>query len=440
MIAYKFSPQIALTYNYYETKPTKGFFTMLQQFNFDGIGGTSTDTAQITLPGSVDFSASITPLPAVGGTSSHWTVQASTGTSYYYTFATYPIVSDAPTIYSGVGSYYKNLLGILNHEGAKLDAPNLASIYSPSFFNDGNNASIQSELDATRWRKLKISQYSLGTIASLRDNEPTGGSSLVKVNVTRFATDNGVPCTDECCVSLVCTSGGCLDYGDQLVARLKVEFVDRTASSGGSPISSTYLNAIGSTPTGTLSGLLIDDLSGIYSSATIPFLGTRDIDVKPFHTGPISELQYDDYGLHALYTPPIPSTDRFTFTPIPVIGTAPDNTVFPPASSSEPFNFVSGPQALNDILGKKAKLAWKLPLTLLINGQSVSGDECTADSTQKVSSSPLLISPSATKATLKFDKALGGEPITGVDYRIEERSFGGLNLQYHFSIGTSCNF
>jgi len=440
MVAYKFSPQVALTYDYYETKPTKGFLQMLQQFTFDGIGGTSTDTAQITLPGSVNFSASITPLPSVSGSSSHWTVQASTGKSYFYEFASYPIVSDAPSIYSAVGGYYTNFFNILKHEGAKLDAPNLLSIYSPSYFNDGNNASIQSELDATRLRQLKISQFSVGTIASLRDGVPDPGSSIIDVDVTRFATDHGVLCTDECCVSLLCTSEGCLDNGNQRIARLALGFVDSTVSSGGSPTNFTYLNATGSTPTGTLSGLSIDDLSGIYSSATIPFLGTRDINVKPFHTGPISQLQYDDYGLHTDFTAPIPSTDRFTFTPIPTFGTTAESRLFPPASSSEPFNLVSGPQALGDILGKNVKLEWKLPLTILVNGQSVSGDECTADQAQKVSSKPLVISPSATTASLKFDQALGGEPITGVDYRIEERSFGGLNLQYHFSLGTSCSF
>ena len=37
-----------------------------------------------------------------------------------------------------------------------------------------------------------------------------------------------------------------------------------------------------------------------------------------------------------------------------------------------------------------------------------------------------------------FDKTLGGEIITGADYTVGEHSFGGLNLRYHFAIGTSC--
>jgi hypothetical protein len=433
------SLQAALTYNYYATKPNSSFLKLLEESKFDGIGGTSTETGTISLPGGIDFSVSITPLPTVAGSSSHWTVQAPTGTSYYSAFATYPIASNAPGIYSGVGAYYTNLFGILKHEGAKLDASDLNSIYSPSYFNDGNNSSVQSEFDATQWRQLKISQFSIGTIQSLQNDTPVTGSTVISAEVERFATDQGVQCTDECCVSLVCNSEGvCLDYGNQRIARLDLRFYYEVVEFA--PTNYTYLDATGFAPSGTLSSLSIDDLSGIYTSAPIPFLETRQVNVKPLHTGPTTQLPYDYYGLQTDITAPVPSTDRFTVTPIPTTGTSPTATLFPPSSTSEPFNLTAGPEALDDFLGKKVKLGWTLPLSMLVIGQSVSGDECTTDQTQKLFSSPSLTSPSAIKATLKFDKTLAGEPITGVDYRISERSLGGLNSEYRFALGTSCSF
>ena len=244
MVAYKFTPQVALTYNYYENKPTPGLINLLKQSALIGIGGTATETAQIALPGSIDFSASITPLPSASGSSSRWTVQASTGISYFSAFGIYPIASNAPAVYTAVGEYYTNFLGLLKHEKSKLDAGNL-DIYSPAYFSDGNDALIQSYLDATRLRQLKVSQFSVGTIASLQNGVPDPSSSLIRLNVLRFSTDHGVPCTDECCVSLACTTEGCLDYGNQQIASLGLRYISKSDSSGGSPTILQYLNADG---------------------------------------------------------------------------------------------------------------------------------------------------------------------------------------------------
>jgi hypothetical protein len=435
MVAYNFPVQTALTYDFYTTKPTSSFVRLMEHFDFTLATNAN---VQITLPGSIDYSATITPLPSVFGSSSRWSVEASTGTSYFSAFAIYPNASNASSVYTGVGEYYTGLFGILKHEGSKLNANNLSSIYSPSYFNDGNNSLVQSELDATRLRQLKVSQYSVGTIASLQNDVPTSGSSLIRANVLRISTDHGVPCTDECCVSLVCSSGVCLDYGDQRIARIGLDWVSATESSGGSPSNSFYLNATGSAPTGTLSGLTIDDLSGIYPSVSIPFTQTRDITIKPLYNEPGSTLGYDFYGLHAVIVPPVPPSDRFTFDPIPITGSVPSTTLFPPSSTTELFNLIKAPEQLGDFLGKKAKFEWKLPLTMLVTGQSISGDECNADQTQQVNSKP--VSPGATSATLAFDKALGGHPITGVDFHITQRSFDGPTLRYSFNLGTSCSF
>jgi hypothetical protein len=439
---YKITP--ALTYNYFTAKYnfTSGLGKLLPQLTYLG-ADTAAETIQTTLPGGINFSATATAITPTFGSVSRWTVQAGDASTYQSAYAIYPASSDAPAVMLGVNQFLKHFLATLHHEGALLDSTNL-NIYSPSFFENGNDATTQSYLEATRLRKITVKGFSIGSIASFKENVPTSGTDLIGINVIRSSLNHGVPCIDDCCITFVCGSDGsnCLEYGNQRIGSFMLRSYQESDYSGPTPIISSILTAGGIAPTGTVSGYGIDDLDGIFNSTTIPFVKTELINVKPFHNGPSFPLSYDSFYIKKNFTPPVPPADLFSPEIDPITGTPQAFTAYPPPSTTETFKLLS-PTSFNgsDFFGKTVKFTYALPLTFLVNSQFASGVECNSmNQTKILNSIPMVLSPGAISVKFKTDKMLGGQPVTGAEYMFSQGALGGPAIKARYFVGTTCNF
>lgn len=439
-----FQVKSPLTFDFFGSKfnSKSGLGKLLPQLSYTGVG-TANEIIQMTLPGEAGFTASGTAVPSHLGTVGSWTVQAPRGTTYQSAYAMYPSSPDAPAVYQGVNNFLKNFMATLKHEGKLLDADNL-NIYAPGFFNNGNNAMTQSWLDATRLRMIKVKGFSTGPIASFEEDVPSSGFDRIGINILRSTINHGVPCLDECCEYFVCGSDGsnCLEYGNQRIASFALRAFAQSIVSGSGPTTSTLLSPGGSAPGGTVSGYFIDDLSGIYNNTTIPLVKTRQITVKPFHNGSSFTLPYDYFKLDTPFTPPVPSSDRFSVDIQPPSGNPQSFAAFPPPSTTERLNLQS-PTSFNlsDFVGKAVKFQFSRPQSFVVNSQFARGIECSSSQSKMLTPVPPVISPTAKSVTFKTDKTLGGSPIIGVRYTITQRPLrDGPEIKLNYVVGSSCNF
>jgi hypothetical protein len=432
-----------LTYDFFSSKYKfkSGLGKLLDNLSYSGIG-TATEGVDTTLPGGISFGATMSAMSSVQGTLSRWTVQASGGISYQSAYAKFPVSPDAPAVFKGVQNFYNGFLGILKHEKSLLDASNL-TIYSSLFFNNGNDATTQSWIDATRLRDIKVKYFALGPIASFRENQPSLGNDLIGIDVFRYSMDHGIPCLDLCCEYFACGSDGsnCLLYGNQRIGSFRLSAALIAQLNGSSPSISSVLNTEGSGPAGTLDGYHISDLQGIFNNTPIPFQKTRSITVTPFHNGSSQTLDYDQFKLHTTYTPPVDYSDRFTVDISPILGSPQSFTAYPPSSTTEPFKLLSPSSTdLHDFLGKSVRFKFSLPDTFVVNRQSAIGIECTASDSKILNSIPPRLKPSAKSVKFKTDKQLNGDPVIGVEYRFTQSALDGPRTQFVYPVGVSCNF
>lgn len=433
-----------LTYNFFTSKYnfTSGLGKLLPQLTYGGVD-TAAETIQTNLPGGINFSATATAMPTTVGTASRWTVQAGGASTYQSTYAIYPASPDAPAVMFGVNNFLTHELATLRHEGALLDSTDLLKYYSPAFLDNGNSQSAQLALDATRLRTITVKDLFVGPIVSFIENQPTTGSDLVGIDLIRSSINHGVPCIDDCCTIFECGSDGsdCLLYGNQRIGSFNLRAVVESDYISATPTLSSILTAGGIAPTGTISDYVISDMH-YFTGTTIPFVKTEQIKVKPIHDGYSYDLGYDSFNIQQNFTPPVPSSDRFSVAIDPLGGTPDTFTAYPPSSTTETFKLLSPTSFTgSDFFGKTVKFTYSLPLTFLVNSQFASGVECNSMSqTKTLNSIPTVLSPGAISVKFKTDKMLDGQPITGAEYMFNLRALGGPEIKARYFVGATCNF
>ncbi len=399
------------------------------------------------MPGGITFSDSATAIPSVMGTISRWSVQATGGTTYQSAYAMYPASPDAPAVTLGINKFLSRYLATLHHEGSLLDSINLVKFYVPytSFLDNGNSLGDHLALEVTRLRTITVKGFSIRSIASFHENEPSTGFDLIGVNVIRSSLNHGVPRIDDCYITFECGSDGsnCLEYGNQRIASFMLRSYEESDYTGPTPTLSSILSAGGLAPLGTVSDYIINDSLGDYfNNATITPGPTKVIKIKPFHNIPPSTLDFDPFRTSPIpFTSPVPSSDRFSVEIDPVTGTPQTFMTCPPPSTTESLKLLS-PTSFNtgDFFGKTVKFTYALPSSFLVNSQFAGGIECTADKTNTLSSIPSVISPGATSVKFKTDKLFDGEPVTGAGYMISLRALDGPEIKAKYFVGTTCTF
>jgi hypothetical protein len=274
MVDYSLSPTQALTLNFFNGKYLNGVNQLLTGITPGGVGN-STETMNATLPSGSIFNGTVTALPTLGASTWNWNVKGPNGAvTYQSAFSYYPTQSDAASVYGAAGSLFINYGNLIhkskmNLTSAKLTKYDFLGDPTLSYLNNGNNASTQSEIDATFLRNIRLDSFFPAQILSLIDNYLGTGLTRIVMNALRFSTLNGVPCIDECCYPIVVDPTlvkasflGNLRYGNAFQ-----DFVsEKDYSSAGTTLSS-YLKGGGLSPTGTLdptNGYAVTDLDGIY--------------------------------------------------------------------------------------------------------------------------------------------------------------------------------
>jgi hypothetical protein len=435
-----------LTYNFFSTKYnfTSGLGKLLPLLNYNG-AGTATEAIGAALPGGVTFSAMAKANIVTRGTITNWTVSNGSGaTTYQSAYGMYPAAPEAPAVYLGISKFLKRELATLHHEGALLDSFNLARFYSSSFLENGDEQTNYLDKQATWLRKVSVKSLSISSIASFRQDQPTTGSDLIAANILRVSLNHGVPCVDDCCITFECGSDGsnCLEYGNQRIGSFMLRLSSESDYSSPTPTLSDILSAGGIAPSGTLSSYLIDDLNGIYNSAIIPFTKTFNVQVKPIHNLPKFPLQYDAFYLKKVFTPPVPTADRFSVEIDPLGGGDPQTfTTYPPPSTTETVKILS-PTSFNtgDFFGKTVKFTVSTPSTFVVNGEFAQGVECAGSNSKLLNPIPPVLSPNATSFKIKTDLKLGKDLVTGAAYRITQRALNGPEIRATYTIGAGCSF
>jgi len=456
-IDYNLSTSAALEFNTFGAKYPSGINNLLSGLSFDGIGQ-PTETISATLPSGSIFSGSVTALPTIGASTFSWYVQGPSGAkTSQYAFAYYPTQSDAPTVYAASGTLFGDFGNILSKAKNNLIDTNIVPfLYAgngptlPSYLNNGDDASIQSEIDATRLRNIRFNGYVLGPIAKFDQNYLGPGLDRIVINALRLSTIKGVPCIDDCCYPIIYDPSAARAYffGNQLNGGFFQNFVSETDYSSSGINSSRYLKAGGLAPTGTLDptiGYRISDLDGIYQSTQdIPFIDAKIKTVLPTPKSKPLSLSYDFYDLRTPYDAPVP-LDKFMITLTPPSGSSllPQSLrTYTPSSTNEKFNLDSPTSFTpSNFFGKTVKFSYTLPQSFVVNREFADGVECNSNGDSKpLSPSPSLPSPSATGVSFKTDSAFNNFDVTGSVYRIGFEPLDGPTVLGVIQVGIGCKF